>query len=141
MYPGNNDLLAGIDEVVDDDQSPTGRIIATTSSGRGRPVSIASEVAADPRHVFLSAREVMNRYGWGQTRGYQNLKDRDLVPEPVMKRPNRWRLDQLLAHEDRRIAQTQKRASTSTETVHDARTETHTQIASLLPQPKRRRSA
>lgn len=58
----------------------------------------------DPRHVFLDAREVMRRYGWGKTKGYQNLKDRDLVPPPVMTHPDRWRLDQLLAWEDRRIA-------------------------------------
>jgi len=34
----------------------------------------------DPRHVFLDASEVMSRYGWGKTKGYQNLKNRDLVP-------------------------------------------------------------
>lgn len=58
----------------------------------------------DPRHVFLDAREVMRRYGWGKTKGYQNLKDRDLVPPPVMSHPDRWRLDQLLAWEERRMA-------------------------------------
>ena len=41
----------------------------------------------DPRNVFLDAREVMRRYGWGKTKGYQNLKDRDLVPPPVMTHP------------------------------------------------------
>lgn len=59
---------------------------------------------SDPRHVFLYAREVMLRYGWGKTKGYQNLKNRDLVPPPVMTHPDRWRLDQLLSWEDRRIA-------------------------------------
>jgi hypothetical protein len=57
----------------------------------------------DPRHVFLDAHDVMARYGWGKTKGYQNLKDRELVPAPVMTHPDRWRLDQLLAWEDRRI--------------------------------------
>ena len=57
----------------------------------------------DPRHVFLDAHDVMARYGWGKTKGYQNLKDRSLVPAPVMTHPDRWRLDQLLAREDRRI--------------------------------------
>lgn len=38
----------------------------------------------DPRHVFLDAHDVMARYGWGKTKGYQNLKDRSLVPAPVM---------------------------------------------------------
>jgi hypothetical protein len=58
----------------------------------------------DPRHVFLDARDVMARYGWGKTKGYQNLKDRDLVPPPVMTHPDRWRLDQLVDWEDQRIA-------------------------------------
>jgi hypothetical protein len=26
----------------------------------------------DPRNVFLSARDVLARYGWGKTKGYQN---------------------------------------------------------------------
>jgi hypothetical protein len=58
----------------------------------------------DPRHVFLSASEVMARYGWGKTKGYQNLKNRDLVPPPVMTHPDRWRLDQLLTWEEKRMA-------------------------------------
>ncbi len=57
----------------------------------------------DPRHVFLSAQDVIHRYGWGKTKGYQNLKDRSLVPAPVMTHPDRWRLDQLLLHEERRM--------------------------------------
>ena len=58
----------------------------------------------DPRHVFLDARDVMARYGWGKTKGYQNLKNRDLVPPPMMTHPDRWRLDQLIAWEERRRA-------------------------------------
>lgn len=84
----------------------------------------------DPRQVFLDAREVMARYGWGKTKGYQNLKNREIVPPPVMTHPDRWRLDQLLAWEDRRIeaadAQAERRVSMS--------------IADLLPAPKRTRS-
>ena len=49
----------------------------------------------DPRDVFLSESEVMSRYGWGKTKGYQNLKDRELVPPPVMTHPNRRRLDHM----------------------------------------------
>jgi hypothetical protein len=30
----------------------------------------------DPRHTFLSAVEVMCRYAWGKTKGYQSVKDR-----------------------------------------------------------------
>ena len=33
----------------------------------------------DPRHVFLDAHDVMARYGWGKTKGYQNLKDRSCL--------------------------------------------------------------
>jgi len=68
------------------------------SAGRGRAES------KDPRHLFLDAKAVMQRYGWGKTKGYQNLKNRELVPPPVMTHPDRWRLDQLLAWEDLRIA-------------------------------------
>lgn len=57
----------------------------------------------DPRHVFLSARKAMSRYGWGKTKGYQHLKNRELVPPPVMTHPDRWRLDQLLAWEEKRV--------------------------------------
>lgn len=48
----------------------------------------------DPRHIFLDAHEVMRHYGWGKTRGYQNLKDRAPrpragadPPEPLAPRP------------------------------------------------------
>lgn len=89
----------------------------------------------DPRHVFLDAQEVMRRYGWGKTKGYQNLKDRDLVPPPVMTHPDRWRLDQLLAWEDRRIA--------AAESDLLAVPEPRRALQDLLPPPKRapRRSA
>ena len=104
-------------------------------------MSIDSEIEAgvDPRHVFLSAREVMARYGWGQTRGYQNLKDRQLVPEPVMKRPDRWRLDQLLEHEDRRIARTQGARQKQAAADRGPESGAHDRSASLFPQPKQRR--
>lgn len=58
----------------------------------------------DPRQVFLDASDVMSRYGWGKTKGYQNLKNRDLVPPPVMTHPDPWRLDQLQAWVERRMA-------------------------------------
>ena len=82
----------------------------------------------DPRHVFLDATAVMARYGWGKTRGYQNLKDRDLVPPPVMVHPDRWRLDQLLTWEDRRIA-----AATVSSTRRSSMN-----VLDLLPPPKQR---
>lgn len=90
----------------------------------------------DPRHVFLDAHDVMERYGWGKTRGYQNLKDRTLVPPPVLVHPRRWRLDQLLAWEERRMAAAEAALDTTIEgeLAHDT-------LAALLPRPKRRRSA
>lgn len=86
--------------------------------------------ARDPRHVFLGARDVMRRYGWGKTKGYQNLKDRDLVPPPAMTRPDRWRLDQLLAWEDRRIAAVESELRTVPEPRSD-------RLQDLLPPRKR----
>ena len=90
----------------------------------------------DPRHVFLSASEVMARYGWGKTKGYQNLKDRELVPSPVMTHPDRWRLDQLLASEERRMAM----AEATLEALLSPQREDVT-VTDLLPRPKRRRRA
>lgn len=88
----------------------------------------------DPRHVFLSASEVMARYGWGKTKGYQNLKDRERVPPPVMTHPDRWRLDQLLAWEEKRMelaeAALQTLAAPDREEVN---------LSDLLPQLKRTR--
>ena len=87
----------------------------------------------DPRHVFLDARDVMARYGWGKTKGYQNLKDRSLVPAPVMTHPARWRLDQLLAWEERRM----DLAKAAVEALVAPAREPSS-ITDLLPQPKRR---
>lgn len=94
------------------------------------------EVSTDPRHVFLDATDVMHRYGWGKTRGYQNLKDRSLVPAPVMTHPTRWRLDQLMAWEEKRMALAEAALNALVEP--DRRPET---VTDLLPKPKRRRRA
>jgi hypothetical protein len=90
----------------------------------------------DPRHVFLHASDVIRRYDWGKTKGYQNLKDRSLVPPPVMTHPDRWRLDQLLAWEEKRMAL----ARAALETLVAPKRE-ELPITDLLPQPKRRRPA
>ena len=88
----------------------------------------------DPRHVFLSASEVMARYGWGKTKGYQNLKDRELVPPPVMTHPDRWRLDQLLAWEEGRMALAEVALQALV-----APDQKQVTVIDLLPQAKRRR--
>ncbi len=90
----------------------------------------------DPRHVFLHASDVMHRYGWGKTKGYKNLKDRDLVPPPVMTHPDRWRLDQLLAWEEKRMAMAEAALRALVEPKQELEN-----IIDLLPQPKRRRPA
>jgi len=89
----------------------------------------------DPRHVFLSAGEVIARYGWGKTRGYQHLKNRALIPPPVMTHPDRWRLDQLLDWEEKRIAL----AEAALEAIAAPARE-KVRITDLLPQPNRRRA-
>jgi hypothetical protein len=88
----------------------------------------------DPRHVFLDATDVMRRYGWGKTKGYQNLKDRELVPAPVMIHPDRWRLDQLLAWEERRMEMAE--AALAALVAPDREPQ---RVSDLLRQPKRRR--
>jgi hypothetical protein len=95
---------------------------------------IPDDTSLDPRHVFLDAREVMARYGWGKTKGYQNLKDRELVPPPVMTHPDRWRLDQLLAWEERRMAMAEAALRALVEPEQEPES-----VIDLLPQPKRRR--
>lgn len=90
----------------------------------------------DPRNVFLHAGDVIRRYDWGKTKGYQNLKDRSLVPPPVMTHPDRWRLDQLLAWEERRMALAEAALETRVAPERDA-----VSVADLLPQPKRGRRA
>lgn len=91
------------------------------------------DAATDPRHVFLTAADVLHRYGWGKTKGYQNLKDRELVPAPVMIHPDRWRLDQLLAWEERRMALAEAALAALVAPGREELT-----ITDLLPQPKRR---
>ncbi len=95
-----------------------------------------AEHARDPRDVFLDAKAVMLRYGWGKTRGYQHLRDRELIPPPVLTHPDRWRLDQLQRWEDHRIAQ----AESESATLHSSPPGS---LNERLPGPKvsRRRSA
>jgi hypothetical protein len=94
---------------------------------------IDSSALPDPKHVFLDASAVMRRYGWGKTRGYQNLKDQTQVPPPAVTHPDRWRLDQLMMWEERRVASVELAGA-------EPRRE---DLADLLPPSKRprRRSA
>ena len=56
--------------------------------------------APDPLHSFLTAQEVIARYGWGRTKGYQTLRSRGF-PRAVGR--DRYRLDSLLVWEDAQI--------------------------------------
>jgi len=76
----------------------------------------------------------MTRYGWGKTKGYQNLKDRDMVSPPVMTHPDRWRLDQLMSWEEQRMERTTADLEALVETDHERPPLIH-----MLPQAKRRR--
>jgi predicted DNA-binding transcriptional regulator AlpA len=61
----------------------------------------------DPRHIFLTAKEVIERYGWGRTKGYQVLRRSDF-PRPVAG--DRYRLDTVMAWEDRQLEEQQRLA-------------------------------
>lgn len=65
-----------------------------------RPTT-ARDSDQDPRHTFLTAGEVIARYRWGRTKGYAQLRNRDF-PRPVA---GRYRLDLLMAWEDRQLAE------------------------------------
>lgn len=66
-----------------------------------RPTTPARGSDHEPRHTFLTAREVIARYRWGRTKGYEQLRQRDF-PRPVA---GRYRLDLLMAWEDRQLAE------------------------------------
>ena len=60
----------------------------------------ASPGDLDPRHVFLTAKEVIVRYGWGRTYGYEMLRSTGL-PRRI---GDRFRLDSLIAWEQAVLA-------------------------------------
>ena len=67
----------------------------------------------DPRHVFLTTAEVMARYQWGRTKGYEVMRTRrDGFPLGI---GGRYRLDTLLRWEDEHLGLAPKPA-TSPET-------------------------
>lgn len=62
---------------------------------------VTETFGADPRNKFLTRSEVMLRYGWGRTKGYEKLRERlDGFPPAI---DGRYRLDTLLAWEERRL--------------------------------------
>lgn len=65
----------------------------TSAPGKPRP--------ADPTVAFLSALEVIARYGWGRTKGYRMLRSEGF-PRPIGG--DRYRLDTLVAWENAQLA-------------------------------------
>ena len=55
---------------------------------------------ADPSSVFLTALEVIARYGWGRTKGYRMLRS-EAFPRPIGG--DRYRLDTLIAWENAQL--------------------------------------
>jgi hypothetical protein len=59
------------------------------------------ESIVDPRHVFLTPAEVMARYRWGRTKGYEVMRSRrEGFPRPI---GGRYRLDSLLEWEEHQL--------------------------------------
>jgi hypothetical protein len=59
------------------------------------------ESIVDPRHVFLTPVEVMARYRWGRTKGYEVMRGRpNGFPRAI---GGRYRLDSLLGWEDHQL--------------------------------------
>jgi predicted DNA-binding transcriptional regulator AlpA len=56
---------------------------------------------ARPSDTFLTAMEVIARYGWGRTKGYRVLRSEGF-PRPIGG--DRYRLDSLLAWEESQLA-------------------------------------
>jgi predicted DNA-binding transcriptional regulator AlpA len=57
----------------------------TDNTGPGSPGH------CDPRHLFLTSKEVIARFGWGRTYGYQMLNSTGF-PKPIggRYRPTLW---------------------------------------------------
>jgi predicted DNA-binding transcriptional regulator AlpA len=82
-----------------------GRVSSFRPSLEQRRVSPVSTFelpeGADPRHTFLTARDIMARYGWGRTKCYEMLRRPDF---PAAVGGDRYRLDTLMAWEDTQVA-------------------------------------
>lgn len=66
-----------------------------------RPAHEDQPHQVDPASAFLTALEVIDRYGWGRTKGYRMLRS-DSFPRPIGG--DRYRLDTLIAWENAQLA-------------------------------------
>ena len=77
---------------------PTHRILQITPAEG--PAEQGQTCAVDPASAFLTALEVISRYGWGRTKGYRMLRS-DGFPRPIGG--DRYRLDTLVAWENSQL--------------------------------------
>lgn len=82
-------------------RKPVPRMSNRRRAQKAETGSRVSAESVDPRHVFLTASEVIARYRWGRTKGYEQLRDQSF-PRPLA---GRYRLDLLMAWEDRQLAE------------------------------------
>jgi predicted DNA-binding transcriptional regulator AlpA len=68
-----------------------------------RPAGQDPPRVVDPASAFLTALEVIARYGWGRTKGYRMLRSEGF-PRPIGG--DRYRLDTLIAWENAQLAAT-----------------------------------
>ena len=71
-----------------------------TNGRRAESELIQSET--EPCNVFLSAAEVIARYGWGRTKGYRVLRSEGF-PRAICG--DRYRLDTLIAWENAQLSE------------------------------------
>lgn len=97
---------------------------------------VSADHCPSSRWIVTHAASGLSRTGFSHDAAFQHLKNRTLIPPPVMTHPDRWHLDQLLAWEEKRIAL----AEAALEDPLSPRREELT-VTDLLPQPQRRRHA
>lgn len=88
---------AGREPAVQDPR--TARILTITPAGAA--ASVGDPRPVDAASVFLTALEVIARYGWGRTKGYRMLRSEGF-PRPIGG--DRYRLDTLVAWENAQLA-------------------------------------
>lgn len=67
----------------------------------------AAPARSEAMHIFLTAQEVIARYGWGRTKGYRMLRSEGF-PSAIGR--DRYRLDALIAWENAQLHTTSKTA-------------------------------
>lgn len=84
---------------IDEAAPRAARILQITPADR--PADQGPPSSVDPASAFLTALEVIARYGWGRTKGYRMLRSEGF-PRPIGG--DRFRLDTLIAWENAQLA-------------------------------------